>query len=34
MDSIEMKIAKIAANNWGQNEPTNLEEAKRNNLGL
>lgn len=28
MDSIEMKIAKIAAKNWGQEEPTNIEEAK------
>ena len=28
MDSIEMKIAKTAAQNWGQPEPTNIEEAK------
>lgn len=28
MESIEMKIAKIAAQNWGQKEPQNLEEAK------
>lgn len=28
MDSVEMKIAKIAASNWGQSEPQNLEEAK------
>lgn len=28
MESIEMKIAKTAAKNWGQAEPTNLEEAK------
>ena len=28
MESIEMKIAKTAAENWGQPEPTNLEEAK------
>jgi len=28
MQSIEMKIAKTAAENWGQPEPTNLEEAK------
>jgi len=28
MDSIEMKIAKIAAENWGQETPKNLEEAK------
>lgn len=27
-DSIEMKIAKIAAQNWGQQEPQNLQEAK------
>lgn len=26
-DSIEMKIAKIAARNWGQQEPTTIEEA-------
>lgn len=28
MESIEMKIAKTAAENWGQNEPQNLDEAK------
>lgn len=28
MESIEMKIAKTAAKNWGQAEPQNLEEAK------
>ncbi len=28
MESIEMKIAKTAAQNWGQAEPQNLEEAK------
>ena len=28
IESIEMKIAKTAAKNWGQDEPTNLEEAK------
>lgn len=28
MESIEMKIAKTAARNWGQEEPTNIEEAK------
>lgn len=28
LDSIEMKIAKIAAENWGQQEPQNLEDAK------
>jgi len=28
VNSIEMKIAKIAAENWGQEEPKNLEEAK------
>lgn len=28
VDSIEMRIAKIAAKNWGQAEPQNLEEAK------
>jgi len=27
-NSIEMKIAKIAARNWGQQEPTSIEEAK------
>ena len=27
-NSIEMKIAKIAASNWGQQEPTTIEEAK------
>ena len=27
-ESIEMKIAKTAAKNWGQQEPQNLEEAK------
>ena len=28
MESIEMKIARTAAQNWGQAKPTNLEEAK------
>ena len=27
-NSIEMKIAKIAASNWGQQEPSTIEEAK------
>ena len=27
-NSIEMKIAKVAASNWGQQEPTTIEEAK------
>ena len=29
MDSIEIKIAKIAAQNWGEKEPENLEAAKK-----
>lgn len=29
MESIEMEIAKIAASNWGQADPTTLEEAKQ-----